>query len=63
MIADLITTESSHEEKLKWEKRHVDPMIKSRWNAEIQVIPAGDSGIGFRIFPDGQREQFERSAK
>ena len=47
--------------KIDWSKRHIDPILKWKWNAEIRVEPAhsekGDH-VGFRIYPDGTREAF-----
>lgn len=45
-----------------WERRHIDPHIKMIWNSLIKVEPANSEKgqfIGWRIYPDGTREQFE----
>lgn len=52
-------------EELKklWERRHLDPKMRSKWVAEIEVIQPADSTKGkthgIRKYPDGTLEAFE----
>lgn len=57
MNSEPITDESKKAEKVHWERRLYDPMVKNRWDAAIEVRP--HAGGGTRIFPDGTREEYE----
>jgi len=42
-----------------WKLRHIDPMIRMRWEAEIKVEPASNGGVGYVVFPNGNRLMFQ----
>lgn len=48
-------------EEINWLDRFWNPLVRMKWNAETRVEPAhkeDGQNIGYRIFPDGTRDQF-----
>lgn len=56
-----MSEERTDENRIDWERRFYDPMVRLKWNSEIRVDPADHENgkhIGHRYFPDGTKEQF-----
>jgi hypothetical protein len=50
---------SDHQLQGYWKLRHIDPIIKMRWDAETKVLAAPEGGVGVIQFPNGNTLHFQ----